>query len=182
VIGHSFGGKVALSYAERAPASLAQVWVLDSFPGAHTPSDDHEVVRVLAALAKVPKVHSAREGFVDGLLEQGLSPAIAHWLSQNLVREGKHYRLRLDLSAIGELLDDYLELDLWSVLEEPPGSLEMHLVIAERSRRLDAAARAHLGELARHARVFRHTLPNAGHWLHVDNPDGLLELLARTLA
>ena len=23
-----------------------------------------------------------------------------------------------------------------------------------------------------------HTLPNAGHWLHVDNPDGLLQLVS----
>src|SRR5688500_14865900 len=30
VIGHSFGGKVALTYAERQPPGLRQAWVLDS--------------------------------------------------------------------------------------------------------------------------------------------------------
>jgi pimeloyl-ACP methyl ester carboxylesterase len=31
------------------------------------------------------------------------------------------------------------------------------------------------------ARVSLHVLPNAGHWLHVDNPDGLRALIAPEL-
>src|SRR5580692_7313306 len=33
VMGHSFGGKVALAYAARAQHELDQVWVLDASPG-----------------------------------------------------------------------------------------------------------------------------------------------------
>jgi len=177
IIGHSFGGKVALTYAERKPRALAQVWVLDASPGAHTPGPDHEVIRVLGSLQAVGQVFETRETFVDALLERGLSPGIAHWLSQNLVREGERYQFRLDLEAIGQLLDDYFRRDLWPVVEHPPAGIDLHLVVAERSRRLNEEARARLAARADQTRVHRYTLPDAGHWLHVDNPTGLIELL-----
>lgn len=177
VIGHSFGGKVALTYAERKPSGLAQVWVLDAYPGAHTPGADHEVIRVLRSLEAVGQIFETREAFVDALLERGLSPGIAHWLSQNLVREGERYQFRLDLAAIAQLLDDYFRRDLWSVVEHPPAGVELHLVVAERSRRLNEEARARLAARADQTQVHRYTLPDAGHWLHVDNPSGLIALL-----
>lgn len=182
VIGHSFGGKVALAYAKRAPSALRQVWVLDSYPGAHRPDDGNEVVRVIRTLEQVAHVVRARHDFVDSLVERGLSTSISHWLSQNLVREGDHYRFRLDLGRIRELLEDYFAQDYWSMFRDPPPHQELHLVVAERSRRLNDEARARLSEYADQKRVHRYTLPNAGHWLHVDNPQGLIELLSRNLA
>ena len=181
VIGHSFGGKVALTYAERPPAGLGQVWVLDSSPGAHTPGEDHEVIRVLRSLEAVGRDFETREGFVDALLERGLSPGIAHWLSQNLVRERERYLFRLDLPAVNELLHDYFQRDLWPVVEQPPSDLEVHLVVAERSRRLNDEAKARLSARADQRQVHRYTLPDAGHWLHVDNPSGLVALLRQGL-
>jgi len=182
VIGHSFGGKVALTYAEQPPASLEQVWVLDSYPGAHTPGDDHEVIRVLRTLEAVGRDFATREAFVDALLERSLSVGIANWLSQNLVREGERYWFRLDLAAISELLADYFRRDLWPVVEHPSPKLQVHLVVAERSRRLNDEARARLGARADQRQVHRYTLPDAGHWLHVDNPTGLVALLSAGLA
>lgn len=181
VIGHSFGGKVALAYAERRPVGLRQTWVLDSNPGAHRPGADHEVIRVLRSLEAVGREFDSREAFVDALLERSLSPGIAQWLSQNLVREGECYWFRLDLAAIAELLDDYFERDLWSVVEQPPPNVEVHLVVAERSRRLNDEARTRLSARADQRQVHRYTLPDAGHWLHVDNPTGLIALLREGL-
>ncbi|HEU5075081.1 MAG TPA: alpha/beta hydrolase [Polyangiaceae bacterium] len=177
VIGHSFGGKVALTYAERRPVGLSQVWVLDSYPGAHRPAADHEVIRVLRSLEAVGRDFESREAFVDALLERSLTPGISQWLSQNLVREGERYWFRLDLRAIGELLDDYFQRDLWPVVEHPPPNVEVHLVVAERSRRLNDEARTRLSARADQRQVHRYTLPDAGHWLHVDNPNGLIALL-----
>lgn len=182
VIGHSFGGKVALAYSKRSPKGLGQVWVLDSYPGAHRPDDGHEVVRVIHTLEQVPTIVGNRQDFVDSLMEHGLSPGISHWLSQNLVREAEQYRFRLDLDRISELLSDYFAQDYWPLFREPPAGQELHLVVAERSQRLDAEARARLSEYADQRQIHRYTLPNAGHWLHVDNPQGLIELLRQNLA
>ena len=177
VMGHSFGGKVALSYAARAPARLEQTWVLDSDPGAGMPGEDHDVSRVIRALLPLPDRYASREAFVERLTAQGIGLATARWLSQNLVREQDTYRWRLNLDAIGTLLSDYFTRDLWHVLESPPAGQTLHLVIAEASQRLDRAARQRLGEISKSGRVAVHVVPNAGHWLHVDNPEGLLAIL-----
>ena len=34
---------------------------------------------------------------------------------------------------------------------------------------------------ARHGQLKLHVLPNAGHWLHVDNPHGLLDMMLPSL-
>jgi esterase len=177
VVGHSFGGKVALGYAARAPQALEQTFVLDSDPGASVPGEDHDVSRVMRTLARLPDRFTSREDFIEGLTGQGIGLATARWLSQNLVREPEAYRWRLDLGAINGLLSDYFARDLWHVFEAPPPGQMLHLVIAESSQRLDRAARQRLGELSEHPRVALHIVPNAGHWLHVDNPEGLLAIL-----
>ena len=53
MIGHSFGGKVALDYAFFAPQS--KIWML-SPPGTldEKPEDQSEVIKVIAALRAVP--------------------------------------------------------------------------------------------------------------------------------
>jgi pimeloyl-ACP methyl ester carboxylesterase len=54
-------------------------------------------------------------------------------------------------------------------------------VVAERSDRWTPELRARARALPPSARVTYHELPNAGHWVHVDNPDGLLALLRQHL-
>ncbi|KAL3366288.1 hypothetical protein AABB24_011114 [Solanum stoloniferum] len=60
VVGHSFGGKVALSMVEQVPKPLARpvrVWVLDATPGevrAGADGDDHPA-ELISFLSKLPK-------------------------------------------------------------------------------------------------------------------------------
>jgi pimeloyl-ACP methyl ester carboxylesterase len=69
----------------------------------------------------------------------------------------------------------YEETDLWPMLETPPDGLEVDFVRAERSAFVwaddDVARMTDTG-----ARV--HFLRDASHWVHIDNPEGLLEILA----
>jgi pimeloyl-ACP methyl ester carboxylesterase len=92
----------------------------------------------------------------------------------NLEPDGGAYRLRLDLDAVGELLADYYRRDLWSALESGPG--RAHLVIAARSRALDADDRRRAAALP----IATHTI-EAGHWLHMEAPDPLLALFSAEL-
>ncbi|MEZ4466088.1 MAG: alpha/beta fold hydrolase [bacterium] len=59
-----------------------------------------------------------------------------------------------------------------------PGARAVHVVRAGRSDRWDAATLQRLAASAVDVRV----LPDAGHWLHVDDPEGLLALLDPTFA
>jgi pimeloyl-ACP methyl ester carboxylesterase len=92
------------------------------------------------------------------------------------------YRLRLDLDAIAALLEDYFSLDLWPVLEAPPGEGDLDVVIGGRSGVFSPADRARVeGLAAANPRLQVHLLANAGHWVHVDDPEGLFALLSAAL-
>ncbi|MSP25110.1 MAG: alpha/beta hydrolase [Myxococcales bacterium] len=184
VIGHSLGGKIALAYAGMRPDALAQVWLLDSQPSADaaTRSDDDGSAtprRVLAALEALPPRFAARAEFDAALAARGFAPDVIAWLRMNVRRDGGGYVLGLDLLTIRALLADYFRLDLSTELGRVDARRELHVVVAGRSAVWSAPARARLAALAQsRPRVFAHTLADAGHWLHVDAPEPLLELMA----
>jgi pimeloyl-ACP methyl ester carboxylesterase len=94
-------------------------------------------------------------------------------------REGGLY-FRLSMPRIHALINSYLSTDLWPVLELTTS--QFHLVIGSRSRVYDTAdtERARQLEAKRHRQLSLDFL-NAGHWVHVDDPAGLSEVLARRL-
>lgn len=175
--GHSFGGKVAM--ATRARTDLAQTWSLDASPsarpGAMTEADN-SVVEVLTLMKRLPTQWPRRDDYVAAIVGEGHSPALAQWLAMNLVPEDGAYVLRLDLDAITSLLADYYALDLWSAVWEPRGDVE--IVIAEKSRTIDDADRQRLVAPPSHVHVHRIA---AGHWLHMEAPDAVVELFADRL-
>lgn len=192
MIGHSLGGKVALAYGQtyaqrEQPSpfdqvSLRQVWALDSDPGKQVTLESHEVLTVLKAAASLTPPFPSRAFVVDTLRAAGLSSGIANWLSTNVERDGDTFSWRFDEQALRELLSDYFSLDLWPFLEtlgeRRAHTPDFHLVVAEQSDRWSGTMRARAEELAPNSAHLRlHHLPNSGHWVHVDNPEGLLEIL-----
>lgn len=80
------------------------------------------------------------------------------------------------------------EKSYWNLLENPPRGTDIMIVRAENSDRWgqDAIQRiqnlASRGETDSRGKVSLCVLPNAGHWVHVDNPKGLLEIVAPKMA
>jgi len=177
VVGHSFGGKVALRYAERHPGTLQRVWVLDSRVDADPPSDDNEVALVMKALRETRLPIPDRQTLANDLVTRGFSVSLSQWMTTNLRRQGEGFGWAFDLSAIEEMIDDYWRLDLMSVLADPPCRVD--LVRAGRSDRWGPDTLDRIRAVAS-PEVHLHVLPNSGHWIHVDDPEGLLALLAGT--
>ena len=177
VMGHSFGGKVALMVArDHAPKDLRQVWVMDSTPAIREP--EGSAWAMIEAVKALPDEFASRGEAVEGLVRQGYEEGVAQWMAINLLPEGGRYRWRLDFDAMEEMLRDFFRTDLWSVVAEPPPGVQIHFVKATRSNTLDDASAARA--LAAGPRVFLHRL-EGGHWINADNPQGVLDLLVRHL-
>jgi pimeloyl-ACP methyl ester carboxylesterase len=177
VVGHSFGGKVALRYA--AEATPRRLVMLDSAPFARPGGRGSEdTLSVLAMLEGLPDSFPRRDAFVDHVLSLGYSRALAEWLSMSLTREDGALRFGLSLPAIRALLDDYLAQDLWPMLTEL--SCDVDLVIAGRSSVWGEQERAEARTLASGApsRVRVHALEQSGHWVHIDALDALVDVLS----
>lgn len=185
VCGHSFGGKVLMALRGRRN-DLAAYWILDSTPSTRPGAVDdpsNSVQAVLRALIALPTIWARRDDFIAALVAAGQTPALASWLAMNLLPEaGGGYRLRLDLAQMAELLADYYRQDLWEAILAP-GRGEVHMVVAQRSPVLSGPDRARLREAAATApHLVTHELLDAGHWLHIDQPTAVAELIASRLA
>jgi esterase len=174
--GHSFGGKVAL--ATRRILDLRQTWVLDASPSARRgAANDGTVMRVLDFMARAPRTWARREDFVTAVTGEGHDVGLARWLAMSLVPDpAGGLVLRFDVAALRELLADYDATDLWDVLEAPGGDVEV--VIAEQSATVSAADRGRLAAAPPPVHVHHVT---AGHWLHIDAPARVVDLLASHL-
>ena len=93
------------------------------------------------------------------------------------------------------MMDSYKRLGYYDMLHHPPPGVDVHIVRAANSDRWGRRELQQLQELGggggsdvphqapeQHVQVHVHVLPKAGHWLHVENPDGLMRLIAPSLA
>lgn len=182
VLGHSFGGKVALAYAARHPEGLEQAWIVDSTPAAGR--REGSAVAMLEALRALPGPFASRQEAVEGLRARGFAEPVARWMATNLTEgdaEESGWRWGLDLDAMEALLEDFFRVDLWDVVEGTPPGVELHFVKAEGSKVLEEKAVARIERAGAEGGTVRlHRLPG-GHWLNVDAPDELSRLLSEGL-
>ncbi len=173
VFGHSFGGKVALVWARDHGHGHERVVALDSPPGGDRPGTDpaSDPVRVLEVLRSTP-AHD-RAAARAHLAAAGFAPSIVDWLLTSLVRDGNVWRWTYNLDGIEALLNDYFATDLRPLIDVPRDT-PLHFVRAGLSDRWDPETVRAL-EASRHVRY--DVVPNAGHWLHVERPDAVRELL-----
>ncbi|MQA89002.1 MAG: alpha/beta fold hydrolase [Gemmatimonas sp.] len=178
VLGHSFGGKVALLRAGSGPP-LGQVWVADSTLRTGEPEGSAwELIDIVRGL---PDRFLSRDEIADALLEHGYPRGVGQWLAMNLEREGDAFRWKLDWEGVEELLIDYFQTEIWGIVEQPPAETSIHIIKARASNAIDPATVERIERAGEQShRVFLHTI-DGGHWMNIDNPDAVVELLVEHL-
>jgi pimeloyl-ACP methyl ester carboxylesterase len=179
VLGHSFGGKVALELARQCDADLDTLFVVDSTPSARPEGKGAgSTAHIVELLMELPDEFPDRGAFTAWIEARGVARPTAMWLAMNVrpVPHTTRFVFRVDVRGIRALLADYFVRDLWPILEDPPrgSAMQTHLIVGGRSGVVDADDRL------RASRIPRTTLDviaEADHWVHVDAPDALRALV-----
>lgn len=187
VMGHSWGGRIALQYVHSLlsnnqidPSSLPSLWLLDTIPGqAHD-----SVLQVLNAVQQIDFVNKTRSDVAQELVDHGLDKAIAQWLASTLQqdKETKMLRWGFDVDVVREIMPEFQNQDFLGMLQDilVEGG-NVHLIKGGRNTAWEESPRIalQLNELQEtHPWQFeQHTLPDAGHWVHVDDLPGLLNIV-----
>ncbi len=173
LMGHSMGGKAAMHVALTRPERVERLVAVDIGPG-DSPGDS---ASVLAAVAAVDLARATDRAAVEADLATRLdSPGLRGWLLKNLMRtpEGG-FRWALNVPTLLSH-QDHVSAGIAAGL--PPVWLPYAgptlFVRGARSSYLPDDA---LDEVHRYfPAVELATVPDAGHWVHADNPEGLLRV------
>ncbi len=173
LLGHSMGGKVAMRLALDEPPAVTALVSADIAPVAYPPHH-RGLLAAMQALALSPGLTRAR---ADAALAVSVPDSrVRGFLLQNLsTGENPFWRLGLaEIAASMPALEDFPPL---------PGARYAGPALfigGGRSDYLRAEHHALIRSLFPAARFA--TLPGAGHWLHADDPEGFLALVAPFLA
>jgi len=174
VLGHSMGGKVAMTLALTEPARVERLIVADVAPvryGDHF-SSYTEVMRSVAAMQA-----TGREEIKRTMLASIPDDRTVGFLMTNLVRHGEQYDWRINVAAISASLST---LGGW-----PEANDRLHydgpvtVINGERSDYISADDRPRFTRLF--PRVEFVTIAGAGHWLHADKPEAFIEAVTTAL-
>jgi esterase len=169
VLGHSLGGKVAMQLAMDFPAQVKSLIVVDIAPKAYPPA--HKAL--LEALLAVDLSRFTTRGEVDAVLAGSIpEPAIRQWLLKNLGRDAAgtlSWKPNLPVlhKRLAELSGGF------SDLRQYPGPALF--VAGGRAKYVQPEDTPLIRERFPQARL--EVIPEAGHWVHVEAPGKLVEMV-----
>jgi len=175
VMGHSMGGKLAMSLALLHPACVSRLCVVDIAPKSYAPAHT-EIFAAIDAINRLIvqagiKSRSDADQAIAPIVEM---PAVRAFLLKSLLPPGdvdKAWHWKFNVAGIRASYD---HIAGWITL--PPNtscSVEAHFIGGELSPYIlpeDSQIIQHLFPGA----VF-HTVANAGHWVQADNREGFLQ-------
>ena len=174
LIGHSMGGKTAMTLALLVPARVRWLIVADIAP-APSPGDHRPILDALRALPA--EALASRTGADAALAPAIPDPALRGFLLQNLVPDGPRLRWRIDLEAIADALPDLTGF--------PPvaaGAAYEGPALFLRGARSDYVAAHHEPRIrALFPAAAIATIADAGHWLHAEQPAAVTTRIAEFL-
>ena len=175
LVGHSMGGKTAMTLALTQPARVARLVVVDiaaiATPDQHTPIID-------AMLALPLDTVRRRQQAEELLLASVPDREIRLFLLQNFLPGPDAGAWRFNLAGLRAAMPALIDS-----LPVPPDARydgPMHVIRGARSDRVTAETLAHMKPAF--PRLCLHTVANAGHWPHAEAPAAFMLALEDALA
>ena len=173
VIGHSMGGKVAMQFALDNPGVVNKLVVVDIAPKMYPP---HHQDVLDTMLSFDPSAADNRRDMLLHLQSHLRDARTVHFLMKNLSRSkegGFRWKMNLD-----SLVANYRELNETVTYDDPFEGDALFIRGAESAYIADEDM---LEILEIFPRAKLSTIEGAGHWVHADKPDALLESITAFL-
>lgn len=167
VMGHSMGGKAAMTLALTRPELVERLVVVDIAPVSYT----HTFAPYIKAMRGVPLAEMSSRGEVEAALAPSIPDrGVRAFLMQNLEGGAGGYRWRPNLAVLGAHMDDILAFPAFSEGTRYEGATLF--VAGETSDYIRPAHQDVIEALFPRAEMAE--VPKAGHWVHADNPAGFM--------
>ncbi len=159
VIGHSMGGKSAMTLALTYPETVNRLIVADIAPVAYT----HTQIRVIEAMQAVDMTRVERRSDAEAqLAELGVEMALQSFFTQSLDIPNKGWKLNLD--ALADQMPNIMGFPDVSTTWPGPALF----LSGAASDYVQPQHRERIKALFPQARFAK--IPGAGHWLHAEKP------------
>lgn len=170
VMGHSMGGKAAMTLALTRPEMVERLVVVDIAPVTY----NHTFAPFVKAMRAAPLAEAASRGEVEAALARTvLDKGVRAFLMQNLEGGAGGYRWRPNLAVLNAHMTDIMEFP-----DFPEGTRydgPALFVAGQTSEYVRPAYHGAITRLFPRAEVVE--IPGAGHWVHADNPVAFMEAI-----
>ena len=171
VLGHSMGGKVAMTLALGYPERLAQLIVLDIAPRFSDMEHQDDIIAGLQAvdLSTIQNRQQAEAALLPRIRQLG----VRQFLLKNLYRrEDNSFAWRPNLAVLDAEMAQIGE----EITSDTPFLKPTLFINGGRSNYITPEDKLH-GIPALFPNSHIATIPNAGHWVHAEEPDQVFELV-----
>lgn len=174
LVGHSMGGKTAMWTASQFPDRISKLVLVDIAPKKYKPGHD----QYFKAFENIPWTDMQSRKEIDEALQQYEPEAgVRLFLAKNVERldEGG-FAVKSNIAALKEAYTEIIDkLNFTKVYQGP-----VLFILGAKSHYLDEADKPYIEQFFPKAKYV--TVPNAGHWVHADNPTGFIQTLENFLA
>lgn len=175
ILGHSLGGKTAMLFALLYGHMLDAVVVVDIAPTRYS----HTHLPIVQAMQRVDFRQCESRADVEGQLARGVAdPALRTFLMQNVISDDGGYAWRINLNALAASMDDLLAFPV--AMPDLAFTGPSLFVSGDASDYVSAERHREPIRTFFPAAEFA-VIPEAGHRVHVDQPERFLEAVVTFL-
>jgi len=168
LIGHSLGGKVAMTCAELYPELITKLVIVDMAPRQY--QDEHTPIFRALENIELSQYSSRRE--IDNVLADSIPDSgVRQFLLMNLKTVDKQLQWRINLSALRATYPNMLQAVINKGVVVKP-------TLFIRGGKSDYIRLSDESEIRqRFANVTLQTIDEAGHWLHIEQPQLFISMV-----
>ncbi len=168
LLGHSLGGKAVMEFAVKNPEKTEKLVVADIAPKAYPPHHQS----IIKALQSVDFSKIEKRSEVEAVLQQYIPEiSVRQFLLKSVYRkDDETYDFRFNINVIAQNYSNLIEKSITNISYVKPT-----LFIRGGNSHYISDEDFHFIQ-KQFPQAILATIPNAGHWLHAENPDKFFEI------